>query len=49
MVAETVEPGEDLYETLSRSLPAPFDEWLYGGMWRFEANLRASCHRQSAG
>ncbi|MDD5264618.1 MAG: MBL fold metallo-hydrolase [Candidatus Bipolaricaulis sp.] len=40
LVGEVVEKGGSLEEAARISLPAPFDRWLFGGMNRFEMNVR---------
>lgn len=49
LVARIVSEGGSVEEALRQSLPEPFDDWLLGGMARFEANVRASYERQSGG
>ena len=40
LVGGVVERGGSFEEALGIPLPEPFDKWLYGGMGRFEANVR---------
>jgi cyclase len=40
LVGEVVQRGGSLQDALQIALPAPFDQWLVGGMARFEANVR---------
>lgn len=46
-VARIVSEGGSVEEVLEQSLPEPFDDWLIGGMARFETNVRSSYERQS--
>jgi len=49
LVGRIVREGGSVEEALQQSLPEPFDDWLVGGMARFEANVRSSYERQSGG
>jgi glyoxylase-like metal-dependent hydrolase (beta-lactamase superfamily II) len=40
LIGDIVERGGPLEEALQISLPEPFDGWLFGGMGRFEVNVR---------
>lgn len=40
LVGEVAHRGGSYQEALQIKLPAPFDQWLYGGMARFEVNVR---------
>jgi glyoxylase-like metal-dependent hydrolase (beta-lactamase superfamily II) len=41
LVGEVVRRRGSLEEALQISLPEPYDQWLFGGMGRFEVNVRA--------
>lgn len=47
LVARIVNEGGSVQEALRQSLPEPFDDWLIGGMARFESNVRSAYERQS--
>jgi len=40
LVGKVVQTGGSLEEALQITLPSPFDEWLIGGMGRFNANVQ---------
>lgn len=40
LVGSVARRGSSLDEALQIALPEPFDKWLYGGMGRFEVNVR---------
>ena len=48
LVTQAVSDGLTVEETLQKTLPAPFDSWLHGGMARWEGNVRSSYERLSA-
>lgn len=48
-VKKVVERGGSLKDALKIKLPAAYDDWLMGGMTRFERNVEALFHRISAG
>ena len=41
LVAQAVQAGLTVEETMAQALPEPFDAWLMGGMARWEANVGA--------
>jgi cyclase len=45
LVVGAIEEGLSVEGTLEKSLPAPFDAWLHGGMARWEANVRSTYER----
>ena len=45
LVAQAVQEGLTLEETMAQPLPEPFDAWLAGGMARWEANVQALYQR----
>jgi glyoxylase-like metal-dependent hydrolase (beta-lactamase superfamily II) len=46
MVAQVRRDGGTVQDALTRSLPAPFDEWIQTGPGRWEANVRSAYDRQ---
>lgn len=47
LVSRTIREGGSVEDALQQPLPEPFDSWLYGGIARFEANVRYTYERLS--
>jgi hypothetical protein len=49
LVTQAIREGLSAEETISKTLPLPFDAWLEEGMARWEANILAAHARLSGG
>jgi glyoxylase-like metal-dependent hydrolase (beta-lactamase superfamily II) len=47
LVTRVIKEGGSAEHALEQPLPSPFDEWLHGGMARFEANVQSAYERLS--
>lgn len=49
LVAQALDKGLSVEETLQKTLPAPYDAWLHGSIARWEANIHSTYERLAGG